>query len=76
MPLHQSANLVIAQTDLRMRDTLPCLQSPYRVFLLSMLTDAISLRLKSHLVVKISSDIVTEHCCQVCVLFMMFCRSS
>ena len=29
----------------------------------------------SRIVVKISSDIVTEHCCQVCVLSMMFCRS-
>ena len=28
-----------------------------------------------YFVVKISSDIVTEHCCQVCVLSMMFCRS-
>ena len=35
----------------------------------------IYLRLKPYLVVKISSDIVTEHCCQVCVLSMMFCRS-
>ena len=31
--------------------------------------------MKPYLVVKISSDIVTEHCCQVCVLSMMFCRS-
>ena len=30
--------------------------------------------MKPCLVVKISSDIVTEHCCQVCVLSMMFCR--
>ena len=36
---------------------------------------AINPRSKSYLVVKISSDIVTEHCCQVCVLPMMFCRS-
>ena len=35
----------------------------------------IYLKLKPYLVVKISSDIVTEHCCQVCVLSMMFCRS-
>ena len=48
----------------------------YRVFvLLSMLSGEIYLRLKRYLVVKISSDIVTEHCCQVCVLSMMFCRS-
>ena len=31
--------------------------------------------MKPYLVVKISSDIVTECCCQVCVLSMMFCRS-
>ena len=35
----------------------------------------IYLRLKPYLVVEISLDIVTEHCCQVCVLSMMFCRS-
>ena len=34
----------------------------------------IYLRLKPHLV-KISSDIVTEYSCQVCILSMMFCRS-
>ena len=44
--------------------------------LLSMLSSEIYLRLKPYLVVKISSDIVTEHCCQVCVLSMMFCRSA
>ena len=43
--------------------------------LLSMLSGEIYLRLKLYLVVKISSDIVTEHCCQVCALSMMFCRS-
>ena len=31
--------------------------------------------LKTHLVVKISSDMETEHSCQVCVLSMIFCRS-
>ena len=36
---------------------------------------AIYLRSKSYLVFKISSDIMTKHCCQVCVLSMMFCRS-
>ena len=36
---------------------------------------AIYLRSKSYLVVEISSDVVTEHCCQVCVLSMMLCRS-
>ena len=54
--------------------------SPARIFVLlssslSMLSGEILLRLKPYLVVKISSDIVTEHCCQVCVLSMMFCRS-
>ena len=42
---------------------------------LSMLSGEVYLRLKPYLVVKISPDIVTEHCCQVCVLSMMFCRS-
>ena len=56
------------------------LQSPireYRFVLLSMLSGEIYLRLKPHLVVKIFSDIVTEHCCQVYVLSssMMFCSS-
>ena len=56
--------------------------SPARVLVLlsaslfSMLSGEIYLRLnEAYLVVKISSDIVTEHCCQVCVLSMMFCRS-
>ena len=40
-----------------------------------MLSGEIYLRLKPYLVVEISCDIVTEHCCQVCVLSMMFCRS-
>ena len=35
----------------------------------------IYLRLKPYLVVKIASDVLTEHCCQVCVLAMIFCRS-
>ena len=34
-----------------------------------------NLRSKSYLVFKISSDVMTKHCCQVCVLSMMFCRS-
>ena len=54
--------------------------SPARIFMLLlspllMLSGEIYLRLKPYLVVKISCDIVTEHCCQVCVLSMMFCRS-
>ena len=36
---------------------------------------AIYLRSKSYLVFKISSDIMTKHCCQACVLSMMLCRS-
>ena len=40
-----------------------------------MLKCEIYLRWKPYLVVKISTNIVTEHCCQVCVLFMMFCHS-
>ena len=36
---------------------------------------AIYLRSKSYLVFKISSDIMTKNCCQICVLSMMFCRS-
>ena len=41
----------------------------------SMQSGEIYLRLKPYLVVEISPDIVTELCCQVCVLSMMFCRS-
>ena len=56
-----------------MRGTLFCSQSTRVVGI-----DAgeIYPRLKPYLVVKISSDIVTEHCCQVFVLSMMFCRST
>ena len=43
--------------------------------LLAVLSGEVYLRLKPYLVVQISSDIVTEHWCQVCVLSMMFCRS-
>ena len=55
-------------------------KSPAKIFVLlssslAMLSSEIYLRLKPYLVVEISSDIVTEHCCQVCVLSMMFCRS-
>ena len=52
------------------------LADPARVFvLLSMLRGEIYLWLKPHLVVKISSDVATKHCGQVCVLSMMFCLS-
>ena len=55
--------------------------SPARVLVLllsslfSMLSGEIWDWMKPYLVVKISSDIVTKHFCQVCVLSMMFCRS-
>ena len=54
--------------------------SPARIFVLLsssllMPSGEIYLRLKPYLVVKIASDVLTEHCCQVCVLAMMFCRS-
>ena len=70
----QRANLVIGRTDLHMRDMLPCLQSPARVFVLLSILRRWNLRLKP-LVVKIYPDKVTEHCCQVCILSMMFCPS-
>ena len=41
----------------------------------AMLSGEVYLILKPYLVVQISSDIVTEHCCQVCVLSVVFCRS-
>ena len=43
--------------------------------LFSMFSGEFCLRLKPYLVVKIASDVLTVHCCQVCVLAMMFCRS-
>ena len=54
--------------------------SPARIFVLLsssllMPSGEIYLRLKPYLVVEIASDVLTEHCCQVCVLAMMFCRS-
>ena len=76
MSLHRIANLVIGRTDSCMRHTLPSFLSPTRVFvLLSMLSSEIYLRLKPYLVVKITSHKVTEHCYQLCVLSMLFCRS-
>ena len=47
----------------------------YPAMLLSMFSGEFCLRLKRYLVVEISSDVVTEHCCPVCVLAMMFCHS-
>ena len=75
MSLHQEYQLmVIVRTDSRRRDSLPCVHSPAQAFLLlSMLSGAIYLRLEPHLGVEISSDTLTENCCQVSVLPMMFC---
>ena len=50
------------------------IQPEYPV-LFSMFSGEFCLRLKPYLVVKIASDVLTEYCCQVCVLAMMFCRS-
>ena len=44
-------------------------------WLFSMFSGEFCLRLKPYLVVRIASDVLTEHCCQVCILAMMFCRS-
>ena len=44
-------------------------------WLFSMFSGEFCLRLKPYLVVKIASDVLTEHCCQVCILAMMFYRS-
>ena len=44
-------------------------------WLFSMFSGEFCLRLKPYLVVRIASDVLTEHCCQVCVLAMMFCCS-
>ena len=44
-------------------------------WLFSMFSGEFCLRLKPYLVVQIASDVLTEHCCQVCILAMMFCRS-
>ena len=48
---------------------------PVYPVLFSMFSGEFCLRLKPYLVVKIASDVLTQHCCQVCVLAMMFCRS-
>ena len=39
--------------------------------LFSMFSGGFCLRLKPYLVVKITSDVLPEHCCQVCVLAMI-----
>ena len=44
-------------------------------WLFSMFSGEFCLRLKPYFVVGIASDVLTEHCCQVCILAMMFCRS-
>ena len=56
---------------------LPCALSPISSQSFRVVIDVcgtIYLRLKPH-PVEISSDIVTEYSCQVCILSMMFCRS-
>ena len=47
---------------------------PEYPMLFSMFSGEFWLRLKPYLVVKIAPDVLTEHCCQVCVLVMMFCH--
>ena len=61
------------RTDWRMRGTLVSSHISVTEFVI----DALhwNLRLKPYLVVKISSDIVTEPCCPVCLLSVIFCRS-
>ena len=44
-------------------------------WLFSMFSGEFCLRLKPYLVVEIAFDVLTEHCCQVCILAMMFCCS-
>ena len=44
-------------------------------WLFSMFSGEFCLKLNSYLVVKIASDVLTKHCCQVCILAMMFCHS-
>ena len=56
------------------RDPAGPIQPEYPV-LFSMFSVEFCLWSKSYLVVKIASVVLTEHCCQVCVLAMMFCRS-
>ena len=67
------------RTDWRMRGTLVSSQNICVVieFVIDQLMPGgeIYLRLKPYSVVKIASDVLTEQCCQVCVLAMMFCRS-
>ena len=44
-------------------------------WLFSMFSGEFCLRLKPYLVVEIAIDVLTEHCCQVCILVIMFRRS-
>ena len=50
------------------------IQPEYPV-LFSMLSGEFCLRSKPYFVVKIASNVLTEHCCQVFVRAMLFCRS-
>ena len=70
MSLQKCANfsgpICACATDTRIKPEYPVL--------FSMFSGEFCLRLKPYLVVKIAPDVLTEHCCQVCVLVMMFCR--
>ena len=77
--LQKCANLVIARTY-KAHARHAILQPEYsccyhRVCFRCLVVKSIWYWMKPYLVVKISSDIVTEHCCQVCILSMMFCHS-
>ena len=70
MSLQKCANfsgpICTCATDTRIQPEYPVLFSMFR--------GEFCVRLKPYLVVKIAPDVLTEHCCQVCVLVMMFCR--
>ena len=77
--LQKCANLVIARTykaharHAILQPEYSCCY--YRVCFRCLVVKSIWYWMKPYLVVKISSDLVTEHCCQVCILSMMFCCS-
>ena len=75
MSLHQSVKFWWLCGPIRACATRYLVSSLQQVFvLLLMLSGEIYLRWRPYFVVKIPSDIVTEHCCFVCVLFMKCCR--
>ena len=78
MSLQKRANSVTARTDLPSAGAQCDAEragSPASSQSIYVVSGEIYVRLKPYLVVKISFDIVTEHCCQVRILSMMFCRS-